>query len=108
MSSKSAEFSRRVAQLQECLDKECGNAGTKSKCVPTMLITGAVVPIVLWALLYFIQPRFVQKHDEDGHSERDTKKVFMYTVILTALVWAAMYGYSVYRGARNISMTCAM
>jgi heme/copper-type cytochrome/quinol oxidase subunit 2 len=97
------EFARKVDSLKECIARESGKVNTKARCLPTMLIVGAVVPIVVWLALFFSS--FAQKKEGDK-SVRDTKKVFIWTVIVTLVLWAAMYGYTWYRGANKMSVTC--
>jgi hypothetical protein len=102
--SRSVEFSRRVEELEKCISG-C-DKNKSARCIPTMLIMAALVPVVVWVLLFLVQPRFVQKK-EGSKSVRDNKRVFYWTLLFTGLVWIAMYGYAWCKGS-GLSMVCAV
>lgn len=102
----SSSFESQVQALQERINKQESKIASKEKCLPTMLIAGIVVPFLLWALLYFLQPSFVQKKDGTKYI-RDGTKVFYYTVGITLVIWVAMYLFTYCQGYDKASMLCA-
>lgn len=90
-------------QIQK-LEQQFGSDGTKT-CFPTHLIVGIVIPLLLFLILYFFKFSFVMK-EENGEKVRNTKKIFIYTAVITLAAWALMYLYLWSDGFKNLSMTC--
>ena len=97
----SSNFSKKVEELEEEISKCVGN--TTTKCIPTSVIIGAIIPFILALVFYFGQPWFVKKKEGDK-DVRDPKKILMYVIILTIVCWLAMYWYL--KGFSNLSMVC--
>lgn len=93
------ELSRLIRQKKEAISR-------KERCLPTMLIAGVVAPIIVWLLLYFIQPRFVQTKEGSKYTRSNTK-VFYWTILVTVIIWVGMYLWTWCQGYGNISMLCA-
>ena len=103
MSSKYEEL---LKKLQEGIKNVGGKITSKEKCLPTMLIAGIAAPILIWLVLYFVQPRFVSEKEGNKHVLSKTK-VFYWTVIFTILVWIAMYLWTWCRGLDKVAMLCS-
>lgn len=86
-----------MSDLDEQLENWTKMVGGESGCFPTFLVIGALVPIVLFLALYFMQPSFVQTKDDDGFA-RSNKKVVMWTIGATLLIWAGMYLFTYCQG----------
>lgn len=104
--SKSEGFKKKVEEIQSQLEKMSTKANSKEKCIPTMLIAGVVTPLLLFMLLFFLKPSFVQKKDGNRY-ERDNTKVFYWTVLATGVVWISMYLYTYCSGYQKGAMLCA-
>lgn len=106
MPTKSSEFSQKVSNLQRQISAASEKAAGKEKCIPTMLIAGIVAPILVWVLLYFLQPSFVQKKEGTKYV-RDNTKVFYWTVLVTVVIWVAMYLFTYCQGYDSAAMLCS-
>lgn len=95
--SKNSAFQNRVIELQTELDKLEGQLNKKAGCVPTLLIIGACIPVVVWFMLFFFQPGFVKKK-EGSRQVRDNSKVFGWTIGITLFLWAGMYVFAYFKG----------
>ena len=104
MSNK--QLQDKISELSHLVKTAKGKLDEKEKCIPIMLIVGAIVPIVVWLALYFIQPAFV-KVQEGSKQVRSNTKVFYWTVIITVVAWVAMYLWAWCQGYDQISMLCA-
>ena len=104
--SKEQRLASQIEDLEKHLEKERMSIVSKETCFPTMLILGVLAPIIIWVILFFIQPRFVQ--DKEGNRQvRSNTKVFYWTVIFTLLVWIGMYLWTWCKGFKNVSLLCA-
>jgi len=104
--SQAARLQRKIDDLSGLLKSRKEAISRKEKCIPTMLIAGVITPIVIWILLYFIQPRFVQSK-EGAKYVRSNTKVFYWTLLITVIIWVGMYLWTWCKGYGNISMLCA-
>ena len=104
MSTKTASYREKVQQLQGELRKAEGILGSE-KCIPTMAIAAAVAPVLIFLVLFFLSPSFVQRK-EGSKYVRCLKKVFMWTVILTLVIWGGMYLFTYCQGWEATSV-CA-
>jgi hypothetical protein len=86
----SKDFQERIDALQSELDK-CMNSESSSSCVPALLVLGAVVPILVWFVLYFVRPSIVTKENDSGELELCPKKVALWDIGITILVWGILY-----------------
>jgi heme/copper-type cytochrome/quinol oxidase subunit 2 len=105
-SKKSSTFSEKVAELQGQINSASGKAASKEKCIPTMLIAGIIAPILVWLVLYFLQPSFVQKKDGNKYV-RDNTLVFYWTVFVTVIIWVSMYLFTYCQGYDSAAMLCS-
>lgn len=64
---------------------------TRPKQLPITLIVAVVTPIVVAAILYMAQPKFVLT-ETDIEPVRDTAKLAKWTLLFTAAIYAALYG----------------
>ena len=70
-----------------------------------MAIAAAVAPVLIFLVLFFLSPSFVQRKEGNKYV-RDLGKVFMWVVILTLVVWGGMYLFSYCAGYEG-SAVCA-
>lgn len=100
------KLARQIEELESSLEKERKGITSKESCFPTMLILGILTPIIIWVILYFVSPKFVQ--DKEGNRQvRSNTKVFYWTVIFTLLIWIGMYLWTWCKGFKNVSLLCA-
>jgi hypothetical protein len=98
-------YRQKVATLEQSISQASQSVNAKERCLPMMLIVGAIFPLILATILFFWQPSIVQTK-EGGKMVRSNKKLFYWTLGTTIVVWAAMYGYSYYTG-HIAKMVCA-
>lgn len=98
-------FQEKIERLQASLDEKTKSVSAKEKCFPTLLVTGIAVPFLLFIILFFLKPSFVQKQEGNKYV-RDHRKIFFYSMALTLLVWLGMYLYSYCIGYSNAGMVC--
>ena len=92
MASKSWEdkIAELETRLSECSKKvKCADA----PCMSPQVIICLVAPILIFLALYFLKPSFVQRSD-GGKAQRNTKKVFLFTLLFTAIIWGLVYCYN--------------
>jgi len=101
------EFAKRTKSLIDVVNSTKKNIDSKEKCFPTLLIVGIVAPFIVWALFYFIKPSFVQKKAADGTYQRDSRKLFMWTFIVTLVLWACLYLWTYCKGYDRFASVCS-
>lgn len=94
-----SDFGEQIEQLE----RQYGTS--EKKCVPTYVIVGVLIPLVLFFVLYFFKPSFIMK-EENGEEIRNTKRMFVTILLITLAAWILMYFYYMSDGFSNISMTC--
>ncbi len=99
------DFGKTYEDLKSHVEKARIGIESKEKCFPIMIIIGAVAPVLVWLVLYFLQPSFVQKKEGDVYVRNNTK-VFYWTVLITLIIWVAMYLFSFCSGSKAIPMFC--
>lgn len=99
-------FARRVRELESHLASATEKVAPGAKCVPTMLIAGLVAPLLIFLVLFFLQPSFVQRKEGTKYA-RDGKKVFYWTLGLTLAIWFAMYVFTWCKGYDRTAMLCS-
>jgi len=99
-------FQKAIADLQGQLDACQAKVSLQDNCVSALIVIGVVTPIVLFLLLYFIQPRFVTSKQGD-QEVRDKMKLFLWTVGVTLVVWIALYLYAYFNNYAGLPMVCA-
>lgn len=90
-----SDYKTKVAKLQEQLDG-C-KSGKGGESMSTMTIVGIVVPFIIAIGLYFASPSWIQSQDEEDKNakpELSYKKLAMWTVIFTLVIWGCMYGFT--------------
>jgi len=55
------------------------------------VIAAILTPIIIYILLYFIQPSFVESEDDSGSVEKDNRKVILWTIGVSVVVWICIY-----------------
>lgn len=103
--SSQADFSRKVNELQAHINKANGKIANKEKCIPTMTIVAAVIPFIVWALLFFLKPSFTMQ-DKNGEYVRNGKKIALWTTVTTGTLWLALYLFTYCRGYKGSSAFC--
>lgn len=98
-------YRQKVAKLEQSIDQASQSVKSKERCFPTFVVAGAVFPLILAAVLFFWQPPIVQVK-ENGKMVRSNKKLFYWTLGITLVVWAGMYGYTWWSG-RSGGSVCA-
>jgi hypothetical protein len=81
-------------QRLNSLKEELDNCVSSSKsCLPALAVIGVVVPLVVWAVLYFGKFSFVVDDDpssKDG-KERSAKKIGLWVGGITIVVWIILF-----------------
>ena len=98
-------LSQKIQELQDITAEGERKIGAKERCVPTMAIAGAVIPLLAFLFFFFLQPGVVQKK-EGNKFVRDGKKVFYWTIGVTLVLWVGMYIFTYCRGYQKSSMFC--
>lgn len=110
-SSSSSSFKDKVAQLERETQESSRKMSSKESCFPTLMIVGIAAPFLLLILLFFLQPSFVQRQENDGAGNvkyvRDGRKVFYWSLALTLLLWLGLYLYTYCSGYSAVSMLCS-
>lgn len=88
-------YKERIQKLQSLTEEGERKIKTKEMVIPTSVMVGAAVPLILLLVLYFVKPAFVTKKEGDKQV-RDGKKIFYWTVGLTIIVWVAIYAWMYY------------
>jgi hypothetical protein len=101
----SPKFKQRVAELDAALREGERKVVSKDNCFPISLAIGAVVPFITSVVLYFLNPRILQKK-EGEKGLRDGKKIFWTTIAITLLIWSGMLVYNYYIGYDKMSVLC--
>jgi hypothetical protein len=82
-------FSRRMREVQAEIDRIEMESPVKS-CVPTAIIIGIVIPILLFGIFYIFTPDMM-KCQKDGTRQRSVKKVFWWSLIFSLAAWLALF-----------------
>lgn len=92
--SSAENYRQKVEQLQQHIDKAKageGSKGSKSKPIPYAMIGAAAIPVVVGGSLWAVSPSMVQEETEDGETKRSPKKVLFWTVVITVIVYVALF-----------------
>lgn len=106
MSTEGSDFSKKVAELQKHLSSTTDKISAQERCVPTILIAAIVTPFVVWALLHFLKPKFVQRKEGDKYVRSHTR-VFCWAVVITLFIWLCLYLYTYCNGYTE-SLICQL
>lgn len=63
----------------------------QSSKISKTLIAAILSPIIIFILLYVIQPSFVESKDDSGTVERDNRKILLWTIGVSIVVWVSLY-----------------
>lgn len=88
----SNDFSSKVDELQADIDRLGKDVTKKDRTIPPQYLFAAVIPILSWVLLYFLQPSFVMNKEGD-EPVRSNSKVLSWTALISVLLWSGMYFY---------------
>lgn len=88
----SGDFGEKIEKIQRALD-EAKSKNPRNKCVPMTTVISIAAPILIFIILYFLQPSFVQKLEDDEYS-RSTPKVIGWTIFMSLIIWIGVYLYS--------------
>lgn len=105
MSNRSADYATLVDQLNSEVKKIENRITSKDKCVPTALIVAIAAPFIIWAILFFAKFKFTMK-SEGKKKIRNQRRIFMWTLFFTIIVWTLIYCYSRYQKG-GLSMICS-
>ncbi len=73
-------------------------------CFSSVWILIAITPVVMFILLYFIEPGFIQKKEGNKYVI-DNRKLWGYWFLFTFVVWVLLFLYMFSRGYKsNIDM----
>ena len=106
-----SSYAQKVNELEGYMNRvqnkaSVSQSSTKAKCFPTMVVLGAVVPVILFAILFFVSPSFVQIQDDNGQYTRSNTKVFYWTLFASTLVWVGMFLFTYCRGYKKSALLC--
>lgn len=79
-------LSLRISNLEKHIPSEGGQFSKLMECFDIYIACCIVIPIITFSYLYFCIPSLVQK---DG--KRDIKKVVLYTLLISSIVWGMYY-----------------
>lgn len=96
-------FGDSIANLQKKVEDLAGVS--QANCFPTVLVSAILTPVIVWVILYFLQPNFVRRQ-EGNASLQDNSKVLVYTIIITAIIYAVGFGVSYFAGYDITSALC--
>lgn len=95
-------FRDRVKQLenevQQLLNSSNGTGSESS--MSTIMMISCAVPVVIFLGFYSFSPSIVME-EEDGKLVRSTKKLVLWTTLITAIIWGSIYGYNSYKGGAS-------
>ncbi len=84
------KFRERLAGLRNELD-HCVKSAGKS-CVPALLVIGATIPLIAWAILYFSKFGVTMDEDEStGEQVRSTTKLGLWVGGVSIVIWVILY-----------------
>lgn len=103
----SDQFRDRIKILEQEINKCVSNVGsvTTKSCIPSLVIIGSLVPVIVAFILYFLKPSMVTREDDHGEKIRCTKKLLLWIVLITLVCWGGLYGLT-YIEAFNTGLTC--
>lgn len=90
--SKSAEYREKINQLQDEL-KKVQTTAEVGRPYSMTTIAACATPLLIFILLFIATPFFVKEKNEDDEDVRSVKKVFIYTLVFTLVVWGGLYYY---------------
>ncbi|BAU80145.1 hypothetical protein A9K97_gp206 [Tokyovirus A1] len=64
-----------------------------TSCFPLLVAVGAITPLLVWLVLYFIQPRFIQTRKDTGYAQ-DNWKLLKWTAVFTIGIWLIFWAFT--------------
>lgn len=92
------DYRSKVKQLENELAKVKFTPENET-CVSNIWLVGAGAPVVIFLIIYFLNPSFVNSKNEKGQEEQSITKVIIWTTVFSLLVWGGLYGYNLYTKA---------
>jgi hypothetical protein len=90
------DFGEKVEQLQQEL-KKAQTTLRSEKCISVTMIAAGVVPVLVFLVLFFLSPKFVQVRNGNEYT-RSLKKVFTWTALMSILLWIGIYLFTYCNG----------
>nr|WNL49855.1 transmembrane domain containing protein [Marseillevirus sp.] len=90
---------RGSAELGQDIDGYSLDAGAAlssafgTNCFPLLVAVGAVTPLIVWLVLYFIQPKFIQTRKDTGYAP-DNWKLLKWTAVITIGIWLIFWAFT--------------
>jgi heme/copper-type cytochrome/quinol oxidase subunit 2 len=101
----STTFDDKIEELKKQVDSlSSSKKGPSFSCGTTSLIVGGIVPFVVVGLFYIIKPKFLMKQETTPPTV-NTKKLVQWALVITVMLWIALYIYSFY-GDSLSSLMC--
>ncbi len=92
------KYDKRIKMLESKLKKTGEKVALKETCWPYHAILGGITPFLIGVILWFAKPGFVIK--KDGADEMlDYSKLFIWDLVISVALWAALYGHYKYFGS---------
>ena len=88
-------FRQKARELSDRLQRE--TKAVKSKDLwSTQNMVLIATPIAMFVLLFFLKPKFVTKENDKGERTRCLMKLVIWSLVLSGIGLAGMYGYKYY------------
>ena len=105
------DFNQKVKEYKEIIGTPLeGDRGTDTVivervCFSSIWILVALTPVVMFLLLYFIEPGFIQKRS-GNEWVIDNKKLWLYWALFSFIVWIMLCFYTFSRGFKSNIDVC--
>lgn len=99
---ENVSFREKIQQLEKELAKNAKSledtVAPASSGMSWLTISAITAPIVVFLSLYLFSPKFVclPASKNSKKSVRSTKRVFLFSLGVSILIWMSLYGYSQY------------
>lgn len=84
-----------IEQKKELQDLTGG--GWPNKCFNSIWLVVIAIPIIVFVLLYWVEPGFVQRKEGNKYI-RDEGRLWLWTFIISAILWVLVWLYAYARG----------
>lgn len=92
LTEREDDLKKLMADTQSDIESYEKLTDDKSKTkISKTLIVSILAPIIVFILLYVIQPSFVESEDDSGTIERDNRKVLLWTLGVSVIIWICLY-----------------
>lgn len=106
------ELESQIKELEKITGKEYDEndmtiqrLSVQRNCFNSIWIMVAVTPVIMFLLLYFVEPAFIQEK-VGNRWVIDNKKLWMYWALFTFIVWILLFLYAFSRGYASNSEMC--